>query len=85
MTGPHPNLTETASDAAIDTACRVLRLPTMRAQFPDLVARAEREQFSYRGFLAELLMSECEGFPAVAHGLGVHGPLGSCRGDRPDP
>jgi DNA replication protein DnaC len=60
MTGPHHNLTETASDAAIDTACRVLRLPTMRAQFPDLVACAEREQLSYRGFLAELLMSECE-------------------------
>jgi len=60
MTGLHHNLTETASDAAIDTACRVLRLPTMRAQFPDLVARAEREQLSYRGFLAELLMSECE-------------------------
>ncbi|MGV9557431.1 IS21-like element helper ATPase IstB [Streptomyces sp. NPDC003522] len=60
MTGLHHNLTETASDAAIDTACRVLRLPTMRAQFPDLVARAERERLSYRGFLAELLMSECE-------------------------
>ncbi|GGY13379.1 hypothetical protein GCM10010326_00800 [Streptomyces xanthochromogenes] len=60
MTGPHHNLTETASDAAIDTACRVLRLPTMRAQFPDLVACAERERLSYRGFLAELLMSECE-------------------------
>jgi DNA replication protein DnaC len=60
MTGLHHNLAETASDAAIDTACRVLRLPTMRAQFPDLVARAERERLSYRGFLAELLMSECE-------------------------
>lgn len=60
MTGLHHNLTETASDAAIDTACRVLRLPTMRAQFPDLVARAERERLSYRGFLAELLMAECE-------------------------
>ncbi|MFB6514464.1 IS21-like element helper ATPase IstB [Streptomyces virginiae] len=60
MTGPNHYLTEPAADAAIDTACRILRLPTMRAQFPDLVARAEREQLSYRGFLAELLMSECE-------------------------
>ncbi|MFE2537972.1 IS21-like element helper ATPase IstB [Streptomyces sp. NPDC059371] len=60
MTHPPHNLTETASDAAIDTACRVLRLPTMRAQFPDIVARAEREQLSYRGFLAELLLAECE-------------------------
>jgi hypothetical protein len=41
MTGPHHTLTEPASDAAIDTACRVLRLPTMRAQFPDTVARAD--------------------------------------------
>ncbi|ALO05717.1 IstB_IS21 domain containing protein [Streptomyces venezuelae] len=32
----------------------------MRTQFPDLVARAERERLSYRGFLDELLMSECE-------------------------
>ncbi|MEW1773430.1 ATP-binding protein [Streptomyces sp. NPDC086777] len=56
MTGPHHTLTEPASDAA----CRVLRLPTMRAQFADTVARAEREHLSYRGFLAELLMAECE-------------------------
>ncbi|MEV6742445.1 IS21-like element helper ATPase IstB [Streptomyces sp. NPDC051104] len=60
MTGPHHTLTEPAFDAAIDTACRVLRLPTMRAQFADTVARAEREHLSYRGFLAELLMAECE-------------------------
>lgn len=58
--GLHRHLTETASDAAIDTTCRVLRLPTTRARFPDLVARAEREPLSHRGFLAELLMSECE-------------------------
>ncbi|MGW2865520.1 IS21-like element helper ATPase IstB [Streptomyces sp. NPDC001205] len=56
MTGPHHTLTEPASDAA----CRVLRLPTMRAQFADTVTRAEREHLSYRGFLAELLMAECE-------------------------
>ena len=32
----HRGLTEPAADAAIDTACRVLRLPTLRAQFTDL-------------------------------------------------
>ncbi|MER6414821.1 ATP-binding protein [Streptomyces humidus] len=32
----------------------------MRARFADTVARAEREHLSYRGFLAELLMAECE-------------------------
>ncbi|WP_329602781.1 ATP-binding protein [Actinomadura soli] len=44
----------------MDTACRSLRLPTIRAQFTDLADRAERDQLTYRGFLAELLMAECE-------------------------
>ncbi|MYS84081.1 IS21-like element helper ATPase IstB [Embleya scabrispora] len=60
MTIPHHSLTEPASNAAIDTACRVLRLPTIRGQFEATVSRAEREHLSYRGFLAELLMAECE-------------------------
>ncbi|MFD7031551.1 hypothetical protein ACFWAR_26340 [Streptomyces sp. NPDC059917] len=55
MTGPNHYLTEPAADAAIDTSCRVVRLPTMRFRFPDLVARAEREQLSFHGFLTELL------------------------------
>jgi DNA replication protein DnaC len=38
----------------------MLRLPTIRAQFPDLAQAAAREQMSYRGFLAELLMAECD-------------------------
>lgn len=53
-------LTEQAADAAIDQACRMLRLPTMRSQFADLADQAAREQMSYRGFLAELLMAECD-------------------------
>ncbi|MFI1255343.1 IS21-like element helper ATPase IstB [Streptomyces netropsis] len=53
-------LTEQAATTAIDQACRMLRLPTIRAQFPDLAEAAAREQMSYRGFLAELLMSECD-------------------------
>ncbi|MGW3730612.1 IS21-like element helper ATPase IstB [Streptomyces sp. NPDC000851] len=56
----HRGLTEQAADAAIDTACRMLRLPTIRAQFPDLATTAAREQMTYRGFLAELLMAECD-------------------------
>lgn len=52
-------ITEEAADAAIETACRVLHLPTIRAQFVELVARAERERLSYRGLLAELFMAEC--------------------------
>jgi DNA replication protein DnaC len=53
-------LTEQAAEAAIDQACRMLRLPTIRAQFCDLADQAAREQMSYRGFLAELLMAECD-------------------------
>ena len=32
----------------------------MRAQYSDIVARAEHEHLSYRGLLAELMMAECE-------------------------
>jgi DNA replication protein DnaC len=56
----HRGLTEQAADAAVDQACRLLRLPTIRAQFPDVADAAAREQMSYRGFLAELLMAECD-------------------------
>lgn len=60
MNKPARALTEQAADAAIDTACRVLRLPTVRTHYPEAVAQAEREHLTYRGMLAELLMSECE-------------------------
>ncbi len=53
-------MTEQAADAATDTACRILRLPTVRARFAETAGKAERDQLSYRGFLAELFMAECE-------------------------
>jgi DNA replication protein DnaC len=53
-------LTEQAAEAAVDQACRLLRLPTIRNQFPELAEAASREQMSYKGFLAELLMAECD-------------------------
>lgn len=53
-------LTEQAADAAVDQACRMLRLPTIRGNFSELADQATREQMSYRGFLAELLMAECD-------------------------
>ncbi|GAA1575489.1 hypothetical protein GCM10009827_116660 [Dactylosporangium maewongense] len=49
-----------AADAAIDSVCRLLRLPTIRGQFPELAEAAARSQMTYRGFLAELLMAECD-------------------------
>jgi DNA replication protein DnaC len=53
-------MSEQAAEAAVDQACRVLRLPTIRGQFPDLAARATNDQMSYRVFLAELLLAECD-------------------------
>lgn len=57
---PNRGLTEEAATTAIDQACRMLRLPTIRGQFPDLAEAASREQMSYRGFLAVLLLAECD-------------------------
>ena len=53
-------LTEEAATAAVDHACRRLRLPTIRAVVEEAVKAAEKEQLSYHGFLAELLMAECD-------------------------
>jgi DNA replication protein DnaC len=52
-------VTEQAAVAAIDSGTRVLRLPTIRDRFEEIAA-AQREQLSYLGFLAELVMAECE-------------------------
>ena len=54
------DVTEQAAVAAIDSGTRVLRLPTIRDRFSEIAAAAEREQLSYLGFLAELLMAECD-------------------------
>ena len=35
-------------------------MPTIRNSFTDYADRAGREQMSYRGFLAELLLAECD-------------------------
>src|SRR6266566_3151321 len=60
-------LTDTAADAAIDQACRILRLPTIRERHAEIAAAATRQQASYKGFLTELLSVECDvreaGFP----------------------
>ncbi len=61
----HRGLTEQAADAAIDSACRLLRLPTIRGQFPDLAEAAARDQMTYRGFLAELPTSAVGGHTSV--------------------
>ena len=53
-------LTEQAATAAIDQACRRLRLPTIRGLIEEAVTVAEKEQLSYAGFLAELMLAECD-------------------------
>jgi len=53
-------VTEQAATAAIEQACRMLRLPTIRDRFTEIAAAAQREQLSYLGFLAELVMAECD-------------------------
>ncbi len=53
-------MTEEAAEAAIDQACRALRLPTIRTRAGEMLAVAEKEQLTYRGFLAELLLAECD-------------------------
>ncbi|MDO0917818.1 IS21-like element helper ATPase IstB [Streptomyces sp. DT2A-34] len=61
MTQPRQRgLTEQAATTAIDTACRLLRLPSIRNEFADIADRAAKDQMTYRGFLAELLMAECD-------------------------
>ncbi|MEV1243390.1 ATP-binding protein [Nonomuraea sp. NPDC050022] len=59
-TNRHRGLTEQAAETAVNSACRMLRLPTVRAKFPELAEAAARDQMTYRGFLAELLMAECD-------------------------
>lgn len=53
-------LTDTAADAAIDQACRILRLPTIRDRHGEIAAAATRQQAGYKGFLTELLSLECD-------------------------
>jgi DNA replication protein DnaC len=53
-------MTDEAATAAVDSACRMLRLPTIRSRFDEFAAAAKREQMGYVGFLAELLLAECD-------------------------
>ena len=54
------SMTEQAAAAAVDQACRRLRLPSVRALVDEAIRVAEKEQLSYTGFLAELLLAECD-------------------------
>lgn len=53
-------LSEPAAQAAVQAACKVLSLPTVRAQAEALAAAAARERLSHTAFLAEVLALECD-------------------------
>lgn len=53
-------MTEEAAQAAVGQACRRLRLLMVRAVMDEAIDAANREQLSYQGFLAELLLAECD-------------------------
>jgi DNA replication protein DnaC len=46
-------------DAAIDEACRLLHLPTVRNSYDELAHEALRERATYKEFLSDLLAAEC--------------------------
>jgi DNA replication protein DnaC len=53
-------MTDQASGAAIEQACKILGLPAVRRRYADIAAAAARQQAGYKGFLAELLSLECD-------------------------
>ena len=60
MSARHEEMTEPAQDAAIERACVILRLPTVRQRHGEIAGIAQRQQASYKGFLTELLSLECD-------------------------
>ena len=53
-------LSEPAVEAAIVSAAKMLRLPTLRERYGEFADAAAREQLTHRAFLAELLLAECD-------------------------
>ncbi|SDY95796.1 DNA replication protein DnaC [Modestobacter sp. DSM 44400] len=53
-------LTDPAAEAAIGAACRVLHLPTVRAEAARIADAAARERLTHKAFLAEVLTAECD-------------------------
>src|SRR3984885_179398 len=60
MSARRDELAEAAMDAAIERACTILRLPTVRDRHGEVAGIALRQQASYKGFLTELLSLECD-------------------------
>jgi DNA replication protein DnaC len=53
-------MSDPAADAAIGAACRILQLPTIRAEAAAIADAAAAARLSHRAFLAEVLSAECD-------------------------
>ncbi|MCB1240311.1 MAG: IS21-like element helper ATPase IstB [Tetrasphaera sp.] len=53
-------LSDPAAEAAIQTTCRTLLLPTVRAEAVAMAAAAAKQRLSHKAFLAEVLLAECD-------------------------
>lgn len=53
-------LSDPAAEAAINGACRMLGLSTVRDEVTRIAEAAARERLSHRAFLAEVLLAECD-------------------------
>ena len=53
-------LSDPAAEAAINGACRMLGLSTVRTEVTRIAEAAARERLSHKAFLAEVLLAECD-------------------------
>lgn len=53
-------LSDPAAEAAIAAACRMLHLPTVRAEAGRIAEAAARERLTHRAYLADVLAAECD-------------------------
>ncbi|MQA17411.1 MAG: AAA family ATPase, partial [Pseudonocardiaceae bacterium] len=53
-------LSDSAAEAAIHAACRILALPTIRAEASAMAEASAKQRLSHKAFLAEVLTAECD-------------------------
>ena len=53
-------LSDPAAEAAINAACRMLALPTVRAEAIAMAEASAKQRLSHKAFLAEVLTAECD-------------------------
>ena len=76
-------LTDTAADAAIDQACRILRLPTIRDRHGEVAAAAARQQSATRGSWSSCSRwNAMTGRPAARPGWSARPPSPAPSGSR---